>query len=305
MKSTLLFSGILAAVMTTFGLSALADGDEGDQGQCHHQDSGQNENEDCQGGDIDGSETLWATIVLSPTNDAPADAGGVARLISANVDGMVISSLSLCVTGLDVGTYDLSVIRKSDGSSVDLGQFVIGTQCQTNRAGGDDNQDGDNEDGDNEHDDHMGSSCCQGLLNCHRIELPSDLDPMDIAQILVSDTNGNALLVGDLVDASPSSSIRFKANVRIHNDANGRVAGKVIAAATVKRGRKTQHVTMLASGVAPSATFTVTVNGEPAGTVKSNRKGKVLVSKVPANLLVVRSIHLVDSNGQTAVHAKF
>ena len=62
---------------------------------------------------------------------------------------------------------------------------------------------------------------------------------------------------------------------------------------------------MLASGLAPSTVFTVNVNGQPAGTVKSNRKGNVLVHRVPANLLTVRSVHLVDPQGQTAVRAKF
>jgi hypothetical protein len=62
---------------------------------------------------------------------------------------------------------------------------------------------------------------------------------------------------------------------------------------------------MVASGVAPNSTFTVMVNGQAAGTVKSNSKGKILVKKLPANLLLVRSVHIVDSAGQTAVRAKF
>jgi hypothetical protein len=62
---------------------------------------------------------------------------------------------------------------------------------------------------------------------------------------------------------------------------------------------------MIASGVAPNSTFSVSVNGQSAGTVKSNAKGKVLVRTLPANLLVVKSVHLIDSNGATAVRAKF
>jgi hypothetical protein len=62
---------------------------------------------------------------------------------------------------------------------------------------------------------------------------------------------------------------------------------------------------MIASGVAPNTTFSVSVNGQSAGTVKSNAKGKVLVRALPANLLVVKSVHLIDSTGATAVRAKF
>jgi hypothetical protein len=62
---------------------------------------------------------------------------------------------------------------------------------------------------------------------------------------------------------------------------------------------------MIAGGVAPKSTFTVMVNGQAAGTVKSNSKGKILIKKLPANLLLVRSVHVVDENGRTAVQAKF
>jgi hypothetical protein len=57
--------------------------------------------------------------------------------------------------------------------------------------------------------------------------------------------------------------------------------------------------------VTPSTVFTVRVNGQEAGTVKSNRRGNVLVRKLPANLLTVRSVELVDPSGNTAAHAKF
>lgn len=307
MKSTFLLSALLSGAMAVFGPNAVAHGGEGDDEHCHHDGSGQGDSDDCQGGEIEGSETLTATIVLVATNDAPSDAGGVAKLISANHCGMVISALSLCVTGLDAGTYDLSVVRKSDGSTVDLGQFVLGSACggtTTNQHDQDeDGEDEHNDEDDNEGDHHEGG--WRGFLNCRHIELPSDLDPMDIAQILVSDTNGNVLLVGDLVDLTPASSIRFKASLRVRNGMTGEVAGKVVAAATAKHGRRGQQITMLVSGVAPNTTFSMAVNGQDAGAVKSNRKGKVLVHKVPANLLLVRSIHLVDGNGNTAARAKF
>jgi hypothetical protein len=324
MKPTFLLSALLSGAMMFFGLNALADDGEGDEGHDHHGGSGQSDSEDCQGGHIEGSETLTATVVLVATNSAPTNSGGVATLISANFCGMVVSALSLCVTGLDAGTYDLSVVRKSDSSTVDLGQFMVGSagggtnSCSgsnTNRDDQDDqgeNGNGDGEQNDGEHDggDHhdgeqSGGGCSGGFLNCHHVRLPSDLDPMDVGQILVSDTNGTVLLVGDLVNATTNSSIRFKASLRVRNGMTGAVAGKVIAAATAKHGRRGQQVTMLASGVAPNATFSVKVNGQDAGTVKSNAKGKVLVRKVPENLLVVRSIHLVDANGNTAVRAKF
>jgi hypothetical protein len=62
---------------------------------------------------------------------------------------------------------------------------------------------------------------------------------------------------------------------------------------------------MIASGVPANSTFEVHVNGTAVGTAKSNKKGKVLVKKLPANLRTVRSVKLVDSEGHAAASVKF
>ena len=62
---------------------------------------------------------------------------------------------------------------------------------------------------------------------------------------------------------------------------------------------------MLAANLSPSTTFTVTVNGKAVGTARSNRKGKLVVRKLHANLLAVKSVKLIDTTGQTAAVAKF
>src|SRR4051812_35358694 len=91
----------LAAALAFPASTLFADDDDGDDG-------GQGTNENCQGGHIDGSETLIASVDLLPTTNAPSGAGGLARLISDNEDGVVTSSLSLTITGLDAGVYSLS-----------------------------------------------------------------------------------------------------------------------------------------------------------------------------------------------------
>lgn len=292
MKTQSLLSAVVIAALMSFAVHTWArdDGAGGDSGQGDNNDD---QGENCQGGHIDGSETLIATVALMPTTDAPADAGGVAKLISDNEDGVVSSSFSLSITGLTTGTYDLSVVRKSDGSSVDLGQFVIGG-CNGGDGEGDDNE-GDGGDGEQ----HWAA-----FLDAGNVQLPPDLDPMDIAQVLISDTNSVVLLSGDLVNPSAASSIKFKANVRIHS-ANSSQPGKALAFASARKGKQASRFMMIASGVAPNSTFSVSINGQNAGVVNSNGKGKVLVRKIPANLLVVKSVHLVDANGNTAIRAKF
>jgi hypothetical protein len=279
----------LIAVVCSVALSSFSvrahDGD-GDKGG----GDGGGGDETSQGGQIDGSETLIASVDLVPTTNAPSGAGGFAKLISDNEEGLVTSSLSMTITGLDAGVYTITIVKKSDGTTVDLGQVDIGNTGDS---------EGDDEEGD-------GEKCSGVSIDEQDLQLPDGLDPLDIAQIIVTDSNGNVVLVGDLVTPAGTTLVKFKAKLKV---ASGNVTlqttGTAQASSTAKRGRRTDRFTMIASGVAPSTTFTVTVNGQNAGTVKSNGKGKVLVRKLPANLLAVRSVHLVDPTGQTAVKAKF
>ena len=289
MKTHSLLSALVISSLLSFGVNTWAHGGDG-EGDGDNNDQGEN----CQGGQIDGSETLIATVTLVATNNAPTNSGGFAKLISDNEDGVVTSSFSLSITGLTTGTYDLSVVRKSDGSSVDLGQFDVGSQ----------EGDGDNNDGENG--DQDGEKCFQSGVSLEDVQLPAGLDPMDIAQILISDSSGNVVLIGDLVNPAATSSIKFRAKLRVRSaSAISSQNGKAMAFTAARKGRRADRFTMIASGVAPNSTFSVAVNGQSAGTVKSNAKGKVLVRTLPANLLVVKSVHLIDSNGATAVRAKF
>jgi len=292
MKTYSLLSALVISSLLSFGVNTWALDDHGDDQGDNNDDQGEN----CQGGHIDGSETLIATVVLMATNNAPTNSGGFAKLLSENEDGVVSSSFSLCITGLSTGTYDLSVIRKSDGSSVDLGQFAIG--CHRGDGEGDDDE---NDDGDDD-----GEKRCQSGVALDDVPLPSDLDPTDIAQILISDSDGNVILIGDLVNPAAATSIKFRANLRIRSVSGvASKNGKALALTNARKGKRADRFTMIASGVAPNSTFSVSVNGRSAGTVKSNAKGKVLVRTLPANLLVVKSVHLIDSTGATAVRAKF
>src|SRR5204863_6681858 len=106
-------------------------------------------------------------------------------------------------------------VRKSDGSTVDLG--VINLSCNGDNEDENDDQDeedmvqtssssqedGDQNENDNEDGDHQGGdcSCSNSVLRSEsQVQLPADLDPMDIAQIILSDTSGTAWWVGALVN---------------------------------------------------------------------------------------------------------
>jgi hypothetical protein len=146
------------------------------------------------------------------------------------------------------------------------------------------------------------------LVSEEDLTLPAEVDPMDIAQIILSDSNGNELLIGDLVNAAPATTIRFKAALRVGGSTmskTAQAAGKARALSTTRKARRSDRFTMIASGVPASTTFTLLVNGEDAGIVTSNRKGKVLIRKLPGELMTLRSVRLVDASGQTAARANF
>ena len=74
---------------------------------------------------------------------------------------------------------------------------------------------------------------------------------------------------------------------------------------TVKKGKHKDRFTLVASGVPANTTFNVQVNGNSAGSARSNKKGKVLVKKLKANHLNINSVQLMDLQGRTAARAKF
>src|SRR5437588_1061583 len=279
---------LMAFSLVFSSVFARAGGDENDG---RHGD-GEGQDENCQGGEIDGSESLIAFVDLVATDGAPAGAGGYAQLISDNEDGVVTSSLNMVITGLDAGVYVISVVKKSDGTTVDLGQVEIGNP-------------GDGEGDDEESD---GEKCRNWgvFISEDDLRLPDGLDPLDVAQILVSDSNGNVVLIGDLVTPTGATTVKFKANLRVRNGSVSLwTSGKARAWSTARKGRRTDVFAMVASGLSPSTTFTVKVNGKKAGMVKSNAKGKVQVGKLPANLLTVRSVQLITPGGQTAASLRF
>src|ERR1041384_1577406 len=77
------------------------------------------------GGNIEGMEEFHATILLSATTNAPPGAEGKAKLEAEDEDGTNTASLAVEAEGLSPGTYTVSIVKKSDGSTVSLGTFDV------------------------------------------------------------------------------------------------------------------------------------------------------------------------------------
>src|SRR5882672_3208191 len=64
-----------------------------------------------QGGDIQGTEQLDQEIVLTATTNAPAGASGQAKLEAEDADGTTTATLDVETQGLAAGTYTVSITK--------------------------------------------------------------------------------------------------------------------------------------------------------------------------------------------------
>jgi hypothetical protein len=291
------------------------------------------DDDDERGCNVGGHETFNAVVLLAPTTNAPAGARGVAKLEAEQDDGEVEAELELKLIGLSPGDYLLSVTRQSDGTNIVLGKLTIGKpRC--------DDEDDDDEDDDDDwrhrwhwlwhwgHDHHWirfnwggftnwGSWTNWSITNwCNasnrataveaEVELPDDLDPTDIAKIILSDTNGVPLLVGDLVKPAASSVINITASGRVlPGTAAPAVTGVAQVQSTAVRGRWRHQFRLEASGFDAKTILRVYVNEKKGGGTRSSRFGTVTMKKLPGRTSAVRSVELMTPTGQVAARARF
>ena len=223
---------------------------------------------------LESNEDFHANFKLLPTTNAPSNARGTAKIESQNEAGIQNGTMDVTTRNLPDGTYTVSVIKASDSSSMDIGEITVG---DTNSDNGDDN----------------------GL------SLPPDLDPNDIAQVVVSDASGQ-LLVGDMSDSSGGSKSNFHANVPLTpGDAAPDASGFAQLHSTVRKGKTHNQFLLIGRGVPPKSTFSVEVDGTVVDTVKSNKRGKVMVRKLPSGITDLSTVRLLDSSNGEVVRADF
>src|SRR6202051_3943609 len=145
------------------------------------------ENDDEQGGEIEGTESLDVEIQMTPTAAAPAGSSIQLSLEAEDDEGTTQATLKLETQGLPAGTYSVSVTLKSDGSTVALGSFTVSSGEDEGNQGDDDSQ-GDEDQGNNE----------VVFGGEEGIPFPANFNPMDIATVSVADANGVVLFTADL-----------------------------------------------------------------------------------------------------------
>jgi hypothetical protein len=312
MKMKYLLPVVFAAAALAFNFTARADDGETND-ECH----------------IDGTEVMDAVVVMTATSNAPAGATGIAKIDSENDDGNETASVDLKLVGLDPGDYDLSITLLSTGTNIDLGLFIASSGHE-----GDD--DGEGDQGENEDSmrlDWQGggqwigcgwggftnwgswtnwsnTNFCNGtnfpIITRIETTLPAGVNPTDIAQITVSDTNGNAILIGDLVNPATNTVINISATVQVTPGAAAPLAnGTAQVQSTAMKGKWKHQFTFVAGGINAKSNFKLSVNGKNSGAARSSKTGQVTIKKLPAHTPALRSMRLIDAKGNEAASAKF
>ncbi len=292
--------------------------------------------DECQ---INGNETMDAIVVLNATSNAPAGATGVAKIDSDNEDGNESAHINLKTYGLTPDTYDLSITLQSTGSNVDLGQFIVSSNFDdgegdqggmgfqfgagawiSNNWGGFTNW-GCWTNWSNSnfvsagvwahwfgHEDHHGTNSCgtNGIVTETEADLPAGVNPTDIAEIIVSDSSGNEILVGDLTSPSAGSVVNISGTVQVTPGPGApALSGTAQVQSTASKGKWQHHFVLTASGAAAKTSYRLDVNGHLKGAARTDKSGDMKIKKLPSHTPALRTLQLIDAQGNVAGSAQF
>jgi hypothetical protein len=221
--------------------------------------------------EIEGTELFHGHVVLIATPAAPTGARGTSELEQENEHGSVFYKVQLSVFGLPSANYQVSAVRISDGSTNVLGDMVV-----TNSRGRAD------------------------LL------LPSGMTVSDIAQVIVSDSTGTALLVGDVNSDTPGTFLQARSNVKVTPgpgapQANGRAQIKI----SQHHGTISQRFILIASKLPANAAVNILADGVQVGTATTNKGGSLVIRSLNVNLLTLNNVSVVfvdDNSEALSVH---
>jgi len=230
-------------------------------------------------------------IVLADTTNAPPNAMGRAAL-EGEIDGDTNTvAVKVETLGLLVGTYTTSLTDTTGTNTYTLGTFAVHgwsnlihetkaafLPFRSNTVGG------------------------------ASFPLPVGLDPTNVTTIAITDTNGLVDLTGDFAHAHRLPPCAFDTHISL---VPGPLCANLLGTAWLHvesvRGKTHARFTLTASGAPAKTTLNLFVNGVQIGTVKSDRRGRLNVNKLPKNtdLSGLTTIAAEDAAGNVAFSASF
>ncbi len=246
-----------------------------------------------QGGDIQGTESLDLGSQMKPTAAAPAGSSIGLGLGAEDDNGATQGELGLEVAGLLPGTYNVSATLKSTGATVAIGSFT------TNSQGEVDMEFTNNPDGPED------------------APFPVNVNPFDIATVSVSDSNGVVLFMADLtnalkIDATLSASITGQPG-----PTDPGATGSALLSANASHCKPLGYLQITGQGLPPNTFLNILVNGltSTAKKPKTSSTGSLSITLLPAprkrtiasgvTLLEILSVTVTDKNGNVLLAFSF
>jgi hypothetical protein len=246
-----------------------------------------------------GVDTFAAHIVLTPTDNA-SNAVGQLNLQACNKNGTTNSQMQIQTFGLAQGDYTVAATLKSDGSSVNIGTITVGNPHWRGYGHGDDNGQG--------NDGHHGHAYGH-YRSANRLALPGTVDPNNISQITVSDTNNVTDLIGDFVNLTSRSFVLVKDKVTL---LPGDVATNATGCASLNilaRGTNVTGFLALAACHLPTNTvLNVAFDNQPVGTVTTSTRGTAVLRCLNLGNVTVQSgsqVTVTTTDGGTVATGNF
>jgi len=219
-----------------------------------------------------------AHVVLVPTVTAPAKASGTVDVNDDAIGKPGKTHIHIETHGLDAGTYDVSALKVSDGTSVDLGSMVVRRDGHGHIQVGNKNA-----------------------------ALPSGFDLRDISQVVVSDASSNAVLVGDFANPDDRSNIQFRITASVEPGPGApNATGQASIDSHTNHGKVRARFELNAKNVPPGATFDILADGASAGQVASDAHGMIhLHTLTGVSLSTIHQLQLTDATAQVVLTCNF
>jgi hypothetical protein len=240
-----------------------------------------------QGGDISGTESMEVEVAMIPTAAAPAGSSIELSLENEDDDGMSTATLKLETKMLPADTYSVSVTLKSDGSTVALGGFTSdGSEAEV----------------------EFGSS--EGT------PFPPNFNPFDIATVTVFNSINVAIFTADLTSLASVASISMSAAITATpGPAAPNANGTAALLANAVRGAASGSLVLTGHSLPAKTKVNVVINGTTVKKTSTDSAGNANVSLVPkakggtigrgVTIFGVRSVRLTNGSGAVLLDASF
>ncbi len=229
-------------------------------------------------------------ILLATATNAPADAMGRAGLDAPDADETNAPSLLVETIDLLAGSYTVSVADETRTNFTVLGTFDVADS--TNQPGAEP---------------PPGGPALVGTYGWGQFALPDGLDLTNVTTIAIADSNMVVDLIGDFSGPPQGPPCRFTASAIVTpGSTNAPVQGQGRLQLKTVKGAAHHKLLVVASGLAASQTYSLQVNGVSVGTTRSNRRGRLTITRLPhVNLAAVTSLEVDDSKSNVVFTVTF